>query len=177
MQELGHTHKRKYSRLQKMVCLSSIIVTEFYYAFFFLTAPSSTPESVSASSVTSTSFVLSWNPPIAANQNGVIIRYVINVVVQGTGESFKLESTTTQHNISNLDPYRTYICEVAAATSVGAGPFSDSFTVQTLQDGKDTKLTSIITLYHTCSSQCCSIRLLSIRDISHISLPLLDCTK
>ena len=86
--------------------------------------------------MTSTSFVLSWTPPADEDQNGVIIRYDINVLVQETGESFELESPTTVLTVSNLDPYTTYICEVAAATSAGEGPYSNSYSVQTLEDGK-----------------------------------------
>ena len=68
----------------------------------------------------------------------MIVRYEIDVMVQETGASFPLESTTTLLTVDNLDPYRTYICEVAAATSVGTGPSSKSFTVQTLEDGENT---------------------------------------
>ena len=66
----------------------------------------------------------------------MIIQYTIDVVIQETGESFQLESTTTQLNLDSLKPYRTYVCVIAAATSVGTGPISETYVVQTLEDGK-----------------------------------------
>ena len=91
--------------------------------------------SVSSSSETSTSFALSWDPPAYEDQNGVIILYAINILVQETEDSFDLESLTTELTVSNLDPYRTYICKVAAATYVGEGPFSSVIYVYTLETG------------------------------------------
>ena len=85
--------------------------------------------------MTSISFVLSWDPPVYEGQNGEIIHYIINVLVQETGESVNLESTSTQLNIANLKPYRTHNCEVSAATSIGLGPFSSNVTVITLETG------------------------------------------
>ena len=79
---------------------------------------------------------LTWSPPNYEEQNGVIIMYVINVTVQETGEHFQLTSNTTSLEVTNLKPYRTYVCIIAAATSVGLGPFSTSVTVKTPEDGK-----------------------------------------
>ena len=90
--------------------------------------------------VTSTSLLLSWDPLAYEDQNGVIIGYVINVTVQETGASFQLESTTTELAVSNLKPYRTYVCVIAAATSVGTGPFSEIYIVKTPEDGKTQNL-------------------------------------
>ncbi len=86
--------------------------------------------------MTSTSAYLSWEPPPDENRNGVIVQYIINVTVQETGERFQLTSETTYLEVTNLRPYRTYVCVIAAATSVGLGPFSTAFTVQTPEDGK-----------------------------------------
>ena len=85
--------------------------------------------------ITSTSFVLSWDPPAYEDQNGEIIHYVIDVMVQETGAHFLLQANTSLLNLDNLAPYRTYVCVIAAATSAGSGPFSDTHTVQTLEDG------------------------------------------
>ena len=74
---------------------------------------------------------LSWSPPLAEEQNGVIINYIINVTDTETGDEFQL---STSHNTltiaSNLKPYTTYTCVIAAETFVGLGPFSQyvSFT-------------------------------------------------
>lgn len=41
--------------------------------------------------------------------------------------------------IGDLDPYTTYVCVVAAETSVGVGPFSHLFFVQTDESCKKLK--------------------------------------
>ncbi len=66
----------------------------------------------------------------------MIIQYTINVTVQETGEHFQLTSETTYLEVTNLRPYRTYVCVIAAATSVGLGPFSSTVVVQTPEDGE-----------------------------------------
>ncbi len=85
--------------------------------------------------VTSRSAVLTWEPPPYEDQNGVITLYIITVTVQETGEMFQLNSTTTTLTVTSLRPFRTYVCVIVAATSVGLGPFSAPLTVETLQDG------------------------------------------
>lgn len=52
----------------------------------------------------------------------MIIRYVINVTVVGSGQTFLLNSTTTALNLITLEPYTTYICVIAAVTTAGIGP-------------------------------------------------------
>jgi len=54
----------------------------------------------------------------------------------GTGATFQLVSTTTSLTVFTLDPYTTYVCIIAAVTSVGIGPFSNPFTLSTPEDGK-----------------------------------------
>ena len=83
---------------------------------------------------TSRSGTISWNPPAADQQNGIIIHYVINVTVVETGVSFQLTSNTTSLTISTLSPYRNYRCIIAAVTAVGIGTFGGLFTLTTPQD-------------------------------------------
>ena len=78
---------------------------------------------------------VTWGLPPADEVNGVIIRYVINVTVVGTGQTFQLTSTTTSLTVTTLTPYTTYICIIAAVTSAGIGPFSTQFTLITPEDG------------------------------------------
>ena len=98
--------------------------------------PSDSPVSFGGNTTSSRSAFLSWDPPPPDQQNGVIIYYIINVAVQETGERFQLNSTDPYLSVNNLQPYRNYTCVIAAATSVGIGPFSLSFTLVTPQDGK-----------------------------------------
>ena len=57
------------------------------------------------------------------------------MTVVGTGATFQLTSTTTPLSVFNLNPYTTYICIIAAVTTVGTGPFSSQFTLSTPEDG------------------------------------------
>ena len=99
--------------------------------------PSDSPVSLEGNATSSRSAFLSWDPPPPDQHNGVIIYYIINVTVQETGQRFQLNSTNTYLSVNNLQPYRNYICVIAAATTVGIGPFSLSFTLVTPQDGKN----------------------------------------
>ena len=103
----------------------------------FLAVPEGTPSNFKANDITSTAATLSWDPPPFDSQNGVIIQYIINVTVQETGERFQLTSVTNSLIATGLSPFRTYVCIIAAATSVGLGPFGDMFSVMTLEDGKN----------------------------------------
>ncbi len=86
--------------------------------------------------VTSRSAVLTWDPPPYEDQNGVIISYLISVTVNETGETFVLSTDGTSLSITELRPYRTYICTIAASTSVGVGSYSTGVIVETLEDGE-----------------------------------------
>ncbi len=86
--------------------------------------------------LTSRSAVLTWDPPPYEDQNGVIISYLISVTVNETGETFVLSTNDTSLSITGLRPYRTYICTIAASTSVGVGPYSTSVIAETLEDGE-----------------------------------------
>ena len=79
---------------------------------------------------------VTWNPPPPSDVNGAVVRYIINVTVVETGQMFQLTSTTTKLTVSTLSPYRTFVCIIAAVTSVGIGPFSTQFNFTTPQDGK-----------------------------------------
>ena len=70
------------------------------------------------------------------DQNGGITGYVINVTVLETGTTFLLYSSTNSLVVSSLKPYRTYVCIIAAQTSIGTGPFGIQFVLQTPEDGK-----------------------------------------
>ena len=103
---------------------------------FLLLAPSAPPENFNAVVGSPTSARIFWDPPPSEDINGLIIQYIINVTVIENGETFLLNSTTTSLNITQLQPYTTYICVIAAVTSVGRGPYSTQLTVITPQARK-----------------------------------------
>ena len=107
------------------------------YAFnLFLAAPGAPPTNFIATPSTSRSSIITWDPPPFDEQNGIIIHYIINVTVVGTGQTFQLISNTTILSINTLTPFTSYICIIAAVTSAGIGPFSTQFNLVTPQDGK-----------------------------------------
>ena len=84
--------------------------------------------------MTSRSISLSWDPPIAANQNGIIRTYVISVAVQQSKENIQLMSNSTQINLELLHPYYTYSFVISAVT-IGPGPPSSAHNVTTDEEG------------------------------------------
>ena len=102
---------------------------------FFLVVPSGFPRDLTGTSTSAFAIYLSWNPPPLNEQSGTIVQYVINITHAGTLVTMQYNSTSTNINITNLEPYTTYICVVAAGTAVGTGPFSHLFFIQTQESG------------------------------------------
>ena len=114
--------------------------SRFAYLFVYLlvctAAPSGFPHNFVASVVTTHSLSVVWNPPPPEDQNGVIIRYRVNITVLGTMEMYQLLSVNNSITVLLLRPYTTYTFAIAAETAVGVGPFSGAYTVNTATDGK-----------------------------------------
>ena len=100
----------------------------------FFPAPSAPPLVLTAEK-TSDSLTLSWDPPANESRNGVIQRYVIRILEDDTSTSTDYYSSTTQITVSDLHPYYTYKCSVAAET-VGVGPYTAIVTVQLDEDSE-----------------------------------------
>ena len=101
-----------------------------------ISAPVSSPRNVAATSITSTSFVLSWIPPVDEDVNGEITGYTVSVIVGDTQESFEYNTTETNITLNQLHPFYTHHCSVTCIT-IASGPYSNPIDVQTLQDGKN----------------------------------------
>ena len=100
------------------------------------TVPSGAPENIVVLLPTSTSAQLSWSPPPADQQNGIITDYYINMTEVETGVTVQLTVTgATTLLIDTLHPYYVYNFFISAATVVGQGPFSTLFSVRTPEDG------------------------------------------
>ena len=99
------------------------------------TVPTGVPVNVDAVSVSSTSIRISWEPPQAALQNGLITSYHITAteIETGTIQLFTTEVTDNLYIVNSLHPFYNYNCSVAAFT-VGLGP-STYISVQTLPEG------------------------------------------
>ena len=89
-----------------------------------------------ASVVNSSTVQLSWSPPPPSDQNGVITVYTISLVNMNTNQGSEYTTSHTSITISSLNPFTTYHCAIAANTTVGMGPLSNSIPFLTDEDGR-----------------------------------------
>jgi len=101
---------------------------------FFHPAPSGAPGNVTVVEIASHSISLTWTPPTAENQNGIIIGYLMNFTVTETGEAFQLFSNSSDIRVV-LTPYTQYTFILAAENNAGRGPYTQFFRVQTAEAG------------------------------------------
>ena len=105
------------------------------YFYLFYSAPSAPPQSVTVTSVSSTTMELSWQLPPLDQQNGLIQSYTVIVFEVDTNTTQQIHQDFIQNSIvlTGLRPYYTYMVSVAAYT-VGLGP-ATTITATTEQDG------------------------------------------
>ena len=122
-----------------------------YVCVYLPLVPTLEPENVTVSKITFQSFVLSWDPPLLLQQNGILIHYQVTIMetqIHYTDNGTEITGMQTYSNrtynvsegrtqlIDMLHPDYNYTVRIAAATEVGIGPFSDAITVRTDMDGK-----------------------------------------
>ena len=100
------------------------------------TVPSGAPQSFTAVSTGVTSISLSWQLPLLADRNGVIVGYRVSLSSVSSAETRTISTMDTNITVSSLSPYTTYECIVAAYTVVGDGPPSSIIIVQTQETSK-----------------------------------------
>ena len=113
----------------------------FYFLFLSLNcaAPSSAPENITVSGVTSRSFSVQWLPPLPEDRNGEIRSYSIMLTdkTKGVLMPYSLGGNETSTSFQDLHPAYTYSVTVAAVT-IEEGPFSDALSVMMDEDSKQT---------------------------------------
>jgi len=77
-----------------------------------------------------------WLPPPPVDINGILLYYQVDLREIETGQRWTFYPNVSDLRLRSLHPYFTYQCEVAAHT-VGRGPFSDPFQIQTLETCKN----------------------------------------
>ncbi|XP_077201127.1 receptor-type tyrosine-protein phosphatase delta isoform X29 [Paroedura picta] len=97
--------------------------------------PSGFPQNLHAESATSSSVLLTWQPPILSERNGNITKYTllyrdINVAHHPT--EVPIVPADTIMTLSSLKPDTTYDVKIRAYTSKGPGPYSPSVQFRTL---------------------------------------------
>ena len=88
----------------------------------YISAPSGEPEDVRTVSLSSTSFLLEWDPPLEEDRNGVLTGYRL-VLEWEVGQEYRVNTTHTSYNFTQLQQGTTYYCAVAAYTAIGTGPY------------------------------------------------------
>ena len=103
------------------------------------TVPSSPPQNVMVTSVNPASLMVSWQPPLEINHNGMITGYTIQYTRTDMNNimSVNVNSTSgTTHTISRLVAYVDYSIIMAAVNVNGTGPFSNAVIKRSGQDGE-----------------------------------------
>ena len=101
-------------------------------------APDEAPDITESMSPTSTSLYISWNPPSAEKQNGILIDYVVCYTDNdelAVDMWQKTSTPTTNITLTDLSIFTEYTVSVSAATVAGVGP-SDTVNNKTLSDSK-----------------------------------------
>ena len=73
---------------------------------------------------------------MAADRNGAITGYSVNVTNDETGITVQLFTSSTSLIVDLLEPFTVYAITIAAQTAVGAGPYSITLSQITMEDGK-----------------------------------------
>lgn len=80
---------------------------------------------------------ISWAPPEAELQNGIVTQYTVMLTDLMFGMPSSLYNTTlTSFSLTGLEEYARYSYEVAASTAGGQGPFSAPVQFTTLEECK-----------------------------------------
>lgn len=104
------------------------------HAVYLYSAPSGPPQNVTLGVNDSRSITLNWNHPLPEDINGIILDYTINISYSNGVTSFQTGSNSTVYIVGSLQAFVAYTCVIAAHTSVGQGPFSNSITLTTPED-------------------------------------------
>lgn len=92
--------------------------------------PSAPPNSIKAQPVTSSSALVSWQPPPPEHLNGMLLGY--KLFVQGTYTPYTINLTinanTTSFLLRNLSSETEYVIQILAFTTMGNGPPSSPLT-------------------------------------------------
>uniref|UniRef100_A0A3Q2CCZ5 Receptor-type tyrosine-protein phosphatase F n=1 Tax=Cyprinodon variegatus TaxID=28743 RepID=A0A3Q2CCZ5_CYPVA len=94
--------------------------------------PSSYPQNLRVTGLTSTSTMLAWEPPPLAERNGEIVKYVVVYRDINSKDNYTNSTTETHMTVQGLLPDTTYDIRIQAFTNKGGGPFSPSVQSRTM---------------------------------------------
>lgn len=96
-----------------------------FWVILLFSVPSGPPQNVKIDSTTSTSFTLTWDPPL--EPNGIILGYEVMYYECDKSNKKNIYDNIKErkHTIKDLHPYRCYRMHVACKSSGGLGAYSD----------------------------------------------------
>eukprot|EP00731_Ephydatia_muelleri_P018084 Em0011g124a len=102
-------------------------------------APSAPPQNLITSVTEIKKITVSWNPPLAADQNGMIIGYMVTWSPWLSASSVNsMNVTAATYTIANLKPGTWYQIQVAARTGAGVSMFSKAINASTFPEFDNT---------------------------------------
>lgn len=118
--------------LKQTISHSSLPKPIFTHAgYVIISVPNAPPQNVQVDATSVHTARVSWTPPPADQQNGVIRSYTVRLTNVVTRERSEFTTTLTTHQLSSLQANTQYSVAVAASTRVGTGPFSQSVALET----------------------------------------------
>ncbi|XP_041086552.1 receptor-type tyrosine-protein phosphatase S-like isoform X4 [Polyodon spathula] len=101
--------------------------------------PSAPPQDIKCSSSSSTTILVSWRPPVAESQNGILVGYSVRYqALEGedtTAREVKdIPPSTNQILLEGLEKWTEYHISVVAYTEIGPGPESKPVVTRTDED-------------------------------------------
>ena len=120
-------------RNEQLVIITIILSSYALYLTHSLCVEPSAPSAPSVVSVTATSAELTWDPPSNSSGDGDILQYRIrlrglssvNPVNDSFFEDLFFLTGNTTINLTNLEPFSSYVTSVSASNSFGEGAFSN----------------------------------------------------
>ncbi|KAJ6662850.1 hypothetical protein lerEdw1_011054 [Lerista edwardsae] len=96
----------------------------------------SAPQRLSASSLSSTSVLVSWDRPELNNEQiiGFSLHYQKALGTDNVEYQFAVNNDSTEYQVKDLEPNTRYVFYMVAYSQLGASQMSDSIDVQTLED-------------------------------------------
>lgn len=99
-------------------------------------APEGPPLELEISAVNARGFTLSWAPPAARLQNGLIHSYLVTID-SGRALNRTIVPSSTEYVVAGLRPNTNYLVYVQAINSQGTGPACQSVSVKTSEDAPE----------------------------------------
>ena len=124
--------------LRKELHGDNTMCRQFNLLNFLSADPHAPPQNIQSSVTGSRTVVISWDPPLFEDQNGIIAYYLLLISEEQFNVSDRVINTTSDastYTVTELEEYDDYTCRVAAATRIGPGPYSAPIEFSTPQDG------------------------------------------